>query len=64
MLSEVTEDCTFYGYKDVNGDVVSCLCVYPDNSARYCDSTKYAVEDGILDIFKKFNLNCTIVCDN
>lgn len=64
ILDEVTEDCTFYGYKDANGDVVSCLCVYPDNTARYCDSVKYAVEDGIYGLFKKFNLTCTVVCDS
>ena len=63
VLNEATELCDFYGYVSVNGDVLSCLCVYPDNTSRYCDSMEYSVQDGLDSLFENFNLTCLVVCD-
>ena len=64
MLSSVDRSCTFYGYKDINDNIISCLCVYPDNTSRYCNSVSHCVENGLDGVLSAFNLSCNVVCDN
>lgn len=56
--------CKFYGYKDVHNNLLSCLCVYEDNTSRYCNSIKYSVKNGLKNVLKCFNLDCSVMFDN